>query len=79
MSRNTHDRTRDHSGTEPASAVVLDAPAGGFPSGTTLQEVVAGGALTGRWEVMMTDGISSPPEPMTTEDGTDWLYAFIRE
>ena len=74
MSRNTHDRTRDHSGTEPASAVVLDSTVGSWPAGTTLQDIVGG-----RWEVMMTDGISLPPEPMTTEDGTDWLYAFIRE
>lgn len=24
--------------------------------------------------ILMTDGISSPPEPLTTEDGTDYLY-----
>lgn len=79
MSRNTHDRTRDHSGTESADTVVLGAPAGGFPSGTTLQHVIANGALSGRWEVMMADGISSPPEPVANEDGVDWLYGFARE
>ena len=26
-------------------------------------------------EVLMTDGISSPPEPLWSEDGTDWLYS----
>jgi hypothetical protein len=30
----------------------------------------------GHWEVMMADGFT-PPEPMTTEDETDWLYAWV--
>lgn len=57
--------------------------ASGTPDGTkyvrddgTLATPAGGGG--GRWEVMMVDGIT-PPEPMTTEDGTDWLYAWITD
>lgn len=32
-------------------------------------------ALSG--ELLMQDGVASPPVPITTEDGTDWLYADL--
>lgn len=32
------------------------------------------GGSTASGELLMTDGVSSPPVPVTTEDGTDWLY-----
>lgn len=32
-----------------------------------------GGSVGG--ELVMQDGVSSPPVPVETEDGTDWLYA----
>lgn len=80
---NTHiaDATDAHD----ASAVsVLDT--GGNFTGTDVEAVLAelaGASVTeddirdaGRWEVMMVDGVT-PPEPMTTEDETDWLYAWI--
>lgn len=31
----------------------------------------------GRWEVVMTSGTSSPPIPVETPDGTDWVYAEV--
>jgi hypothetical protein len=31
----------------------------------------------GRWEVVMTPGITDPPEPVWTPDGTDYVYAWI--
>jgi hypothetical protein len=27
--------------------------------------------------ILMTDGITNPPEPLWTEDGSDYLYADI--
>lgn len=30
-----------------------------------------------RWEVLMTDGVTSPPEAVYSEDGTDWLYGLF--
>ena len=38
----------------------------------TLKVSSSGGG--GGGEVLMADGISNPPEPLTNEDGTDWLY-----
>ena len=41
----------------------------------------AGGSATpptsGRWEVLMTDAITDPPDPLLNEDGTDWLYGEV--
>jgi hypothetical protein len=31
----------------------------------------------GRWEVLMTPGITSPPEPVWTPDGTDYVYVWV--
>jgi len=33
----------------------------------------------GRWELLMQDGVSSPPVPLTNEDGTDWLYGWVSD
>lgn len=55
---------------------------------TSVASVVAGANVTvdstdpahpivsaaGTRELLMQDGVSSPPVPLTTEDGTDWLY-----
>lgn len=41
-------------------------------SGADEKLVISASAASG--EVLMVDGISDPPEPMTNEDGTDWLY-----
>lgn len=37
----------------------------------------ATGGSGGRWEVLMADGVTSPPEPLWNEDGTDWLYGEV--
>ena len=29
---------------------------------------------TGGGELLMQDGVTSPPVPLETEDGSDWLY-----
>ncbi len=29
------------------------------------------------WEVLMTDAITNPPDPLLNEDGTDWLYGEV--
>lgn len=31
----------------------------------------------GRWEIVMTPGITSPPEPVWTPDGSDYVYAWV--
>lgn len=53
-------------------------------TGAAKTVTIPGGAPTeaqvrdaGRWEVLMIDGLSSPPEPMELEDGTDWVYGWI--
>ena len=35
------------------------------------------GRTAGRWEALMAPGITNPPEPLITPDGTDWVYVFI--
>lgn len=43
------------------------------PGGNEQIEISAtGGGSAG--EVLMADGVSNPPEPLTNEDGDDWLY-----
>lgn len=37
-----------------------------------LHIAVSGGGTSG--EVLMADGITDPPEPLVSDDGTDWLY-----
>jgi glycerophosphoryl diester phosphodiesterase len=32
---------------------------------------------TTHWEVLMTDGISNPPDPLLNEAGDDWLYGEV--
>lgn len=48
--------------------------AGGSGSGSVTEEDVRD---AGRWEVLMADGVSSPPDPLTNEAGTDWLYGWV--
>lgn len=47
---------------------------GWLPTG----EVVASAAVrdAGRWEVVVA---GTPAEAVTTEDGTDWLYAWVED
>ncbi len=50
-------------------------PTTGSAAAPTFRALVAADIPTGfSGEVLMVDGITSPPEPMTLEDGTDWLY-----
>jgi hypothetical protein len=55
------------------------ATAAGDVSGPYTALVVSTTAVqnAGRWEVLMTDGITSPPEPVWSDDGTDWLYGWV--
>jgi hypothetical protein len=41
MGRNLHHRTRDHTGTQPATAVVLASDIGSYPAGMTVEAVLA--------------------------------------
>lgn len=61
-----------------ASAVSIT-DAGGYFTGTDVEAALAEVATgtTGRWEVLMTPGITSPPEPLTNEAGDDELVAWI--
>jgi len=34
-------------------------------------------AVTSHWEVLMSDGISNPPDPLLNEAGDDWLYGEV--
>lgn len=31
----------------------------------------------GRWEVIMAPGVTSPPDPVQTPDGDDWVYGWV--
>lgn len=31
----------------------------------------------GRWELVMVPGITDPPEPVLTPDGSDWVYGWV--
>ena len=31
----------------------------------------------GRWEVVMAPGVTAPPEPVETVDGSDWVYGWV--
>ena len=33
----------------------------------------------GHWEVLMDPATSSPPVPLTTPDGTDWVYGWLSD
>lgn len=43
-------------------------------AGGAAWEAIPAGGGGGSGEVLMQDGVSNPPQPLTTEDGTDWLY-----
>lgn len=43
---------------------------------TTVGTAAAWAAPTYR-EVLMTDGVTAPPEPVWCEDGSDWLYSEV--
>jgi hypothetical protein len=47
--------------------------------GTTIYGAVVGGGSSSalHYEILMAGGISSPPEPLETGDGTDWLYVLV--
>jgi hypothetical protein len=45
----------------------------GFPVGGSSGTAPA----TTRWEIVMTPGITDPPEPVWTPDGTDYVYAEV--
>lgn len=78
--------TINDEGTPLASAATsLDfVGAGVVASGATAAKTVTIAGVTeasvrdaGRWEVLMSDGITSPPEPVWSDDGTDWLYGWV--
>lgn len=33
----------------------------------------------GHWEIVMASGITDPPDPVTTPDGSDWVYGFVSD
>lgn len=43
---------------------------------TALTSIAIDGSALGHWEVLMADGVT-PPDPLMTEDETDWLYGFV--
>lgn len=55
---------------QPTGAVPVSDGAGGW----TYLDLDVLLASTSSGELLMQDGISSPPVPLETEDGTDWLY-----
>lgn len=72
----THDRTRDHKGTETTAAVTLDSEIAGVSAGSSLDALLvvlaaASGVFT-HVEVAMFD-FGSGLEPVTDAAG-DWLY-----
>jgi len=37
------------------------------------------GLAAGKWEIVMTPGVTGPPEPVWTPDGTDYVYAWVTD
>lgn len=53
-----------------------------FDGGTTWYGFLAGSGATGtssagRYEVVMTPGVTTPPEPVWTTEGDDWVYGLV--
>ena len=71
------------SGEDIAAALTgANAPSGGYPFLTMADLAVLMAWLEGltsgsRWEVLMADGLSQPPEPVSDESGADWLYGEV--
>jgi hypothetical protein len=54
-------------GTDPLGNIVANSISIGDPTSS------------GHWEVEMAEGFVSPPDPVTTEDGTDWVYGWVSD
>lgn len=80
MTRATHDRTRDHRGTDTTDNILLSGSVGGYDAGDPLDSLLATLATTNsllsHLEVVMAD-FGSGLEPVTDADG-DWLYAYFQ-
>lgn len=70
-----------HTGQLPLSRIstpVLDTTLVVGPDGLGGLELrVEAGGASGRWEVLMASGITDPPDPVVSTDGTNWLYGFV--
>jgi hypothetical protein len=58
-------------------AALQEIGAGGIGGGGGSMSAAAIAALGFVGPILMTDGITNPPEPLWTEDGSDYLYADI--
>lgn len=81
---------RDHKHAMPAFGTpvsVGSANAPGSAATVSHSDHVHAGAVTeaavygvgGHWEVLMDPATSSPPVPLTTPDGSDWVYGWISD
>lgn len=70
MSRNQHDRLLDHKNFDLDTNILTSSAVGALPAGSTLHDVLTGSSS----EVLMQDGVTSPPIALETEAGDDWLY-----
>lgn len=67
----------DLSGTYPNPSVVDDSHS---HTGATLPALDPDDVKNaGRWEIVMTPGITDPPEPVWTADGTDYVYTWVTD
>lgn len=57
-----------------AASTITNTPAGNISS-TNVQDAINELDTEKSGELLMQDGVASPPIPLETEDGTDWLYA----
>lgn len=67
--------------TVPSTLAYSDAPATGSAAFAARRDHVHGmpasGGGSGHWEVLMVDGITNPPEPLSNEAGDDWVYGEV--
>ena len=62
--------------TSPTEGDLIQYDGSGFVNAPLSPDVVRD---AGRWEIVMEDGVTAPPVPVTNEDEDDWVYAWVTD